>query len=279
MIKHNAARMRDLFDRMSLSQIIGLIILTAAVIISLNAERISPYDPKQRHMPFMEPSSSHILGTNDFGQDIFSQLIHATSISLQVGLLSAAIALSIGITVGVLAGYYRGWTEQALLGLTDTALLIPSLPLMIVLVAYTEPSIWIISIAIAVLAWCPTARLLHPRVMELKDSPFVLFSRSLGNSDLHIMLRHIIPNAREVIVAKFAMAVAAGMIAEASLSFLGLGDPFNLSWGGMINQAFNRGGLAMNLWWWYMAPGLAITLVVMGFIMVTKKKEEMVNWE
>lgn len=272
----------DRFDAISMlsrSQMMGFAILSFFFILSLGAGWFSPFDPNTRFTPFLTPSSDHPLGTNDFGNDILSQLIHATAISLQVGLLSAIIALTVGITVGVLAGYYRGWTEQVLLGLTDTALLVPALPLMIVLVAYTEPSLWIISVTIAALAWCPTARVLHTRTMELRETPYVLFARSLGKNDLYIILRHIIPNAKEVIGAKFAMAVTAGMIAEASLSFLGLGDPFNLSWGGIINQAFNRGGLAMNLWWWYMAPGLVITIVVVAFIMVTKGKEEEVYRE
>jgi len=252
----------------------GVAILLVFIAMSLFAEVLAPYDPEARMGAFQDPSWEHILGTNDLGNDIFSEVIYATRISLGVGLMSASIALSIGVAIGVLAGYYRGWAEQVLLGLTDTALLVPALPFTIVLVAYIEPSIWVISAAIASLGWCSTARVLHPRVMELKDSNYVLYARSLGKSDLYIITRHIIPNAWEVISVKFSLAVGTGMLAEASLSFLGLSDPFNQSWGGIINKAFTRGGLAMDLWWWYIVPGLLIGTMILAFMMIANVERD-----
>ncbi|MDD1772963.1 MAG: ABC transporter permease [Methanomassiliicoccales archaeon] len=253
---------------------VGLAILAVFLAISLFAEALAPYDPEARMGAFRDPSWEHILGTNDLGNDIFSEVVYATRISLGVGLLSACIALTIGVTIGVLAGYYRGWAEQLLLGLTDTALLVPALPFTIVLVAYIEPNIWVISAAIASLGWCSTARVLHPRVMELKDSNFVLYVRSLGKRDLYIITKHIIPNAWEIISVKFSLAVGTGMLAEASLSFLGLSDPSNQSWGGIINKAFTRGGLAMDLWWWYIVPGLLIGLMILAFMMISNVERD-----
>lgn len=252
----------------------GLFLLALFIAVAILAPAISPYDPGERMGPFRSPSWEHPLGTNDLGNDIFSEVIYATRISLGVGLMSAVIALSLGMGVGVLAGYYRGWPEQLLLGLTDTALLVPALPFTIVLVAYTEPNIWLISGAIASLGWCSTARVLHPRVMELKESNYVLYARSLGKGDLYIITRHILPNAWEVISVKFALAVGMGMLAESSLSFLGLSDPSNQSLGGIINKAFTRGGLAMDLWWWYIVPGLLIGAMILAFMMAANVERD-----
>lgn len=252
----------------------GLVVLGFFVFVAIFAEWVAPYGPKERFGAFLLPSWEHILGTNDLGRDIFTEVIYATRISLVVGFMSAIMALLVGVTVGVLAGYYRGWPEQLLLGLTDTALLIPALPFTIVLVAYVEPSIWVISAAIAALMWCSTARVLHPRVMELKETGFVMYARQLGKSDPYIITKHIIPNSWEVISAKFAMAVGVGMLAEAALSFLGLGDPYTLSWGGIINQAFTRGGLAMDMWWWYLPPGFLIGIMVLTFILIANVRRD-----
>lgn len=247
---------------------LGLSIITALLFIALTAQWLSPHDPYAIGTPFLPPSGDHLLGTNDIGQDIFSQLLHATRMSLAVGFVSALVSLLIGVTVGVVAGYYRGMVEQIMLSLTDTVILIPGLPFMIILAAYLTPGLWTTSMAIAIIGWCGTARVLHPRVMQLKGTYYVMAARSMGRSDAYIIFKHILPNSREVIAAKFILAVGAGMLAEASLSFIGLGDPLNLSWGGIINTAFTRGGLAMDLWWWYLAPGLMITITVLAFILV-----------
>jgi len=252
----------------------GVLVLSIFIIAAIMAPLLAPYDPDDRMGPFRSPSWEHPLGTNDLGNDILSEVLYASRISLGVGLMSAVIALSFGVGVGVLAGYYRGWLEQLLLGLTDTALLVPALPFTIVLVAYTEPNIWIISAAIASLGWCSTARVLHPRVMELKDSNFVMYARSLGKGDLYIIFKHVLPNAWEVISVKFALAVGTGMLAESSLSFLGLSDPTNQSLGGIINKAFTRGGLAMDLWWWYLVPGLLIGLMILAFMMAANVERD-----
>jgi peptide/nickel transport system permease protein len=203
------------------------------------------------------------------GEDILSQVIRGTTISMEIGLISAAISIGVGVTVGILAGYYRGVLEQFLLAVTDAFIIIPSLPLTIVLIAYTEPTSTIIIFAISVLAWCPMARVVHPRVASIMNSPFVLASKMLGKSDSYILVNHIIPNCWNIISAKFALAVGAGMLAEASLSFIGLGDRFSISWGTIVNQAFRQGALFMGYWWWYLIPGLMICIAVLAFLMLT----------
>lgn len=246
----------------------GLAIVLILCFVAIFAEWLAPYAPSDRVDALLPPSWEHLLGTNNMGQDVLSQVIRGTTLSVEIGLMSAVVSIGIGVTIGILAGYYRGWLEQFLLAITDAFIIIPGLPLMIVLVAYTESSALMIVFSISILAWCPMARVIHPRVMAIMDSSFVAASKLLGKSDLFILVHHIIPNCWEIITAKFAMAVGAGMLAEASLSFMGLGDRFSTSWGTIVNEAFRYGALLMGYWWWYLMPGLLICISVLAFIML-----------
>ena len=251
---------------------VGLAIVAALVFIAVFDGFVAPFTMSERFETFLHPTWGHLLGTNDLGQDIFSELIYSSRASLSVGFLSAFISVSLGVLVGVAAGYYRGKVEQVLLAMTDAVIIIPGLPLMILMVAYFEPSIVTTSIAISMLGWCGMARILHPKVMNLKEQPFVLSAKALGKSDWYILLKHILPNTRNVISAKLALAVGGGMLAEASLSFMGLGDPLNPSWGAMMNDAFTYGAIPYNLWWWYMAPGCMIMISIMAFMLISSNR-------
>jgi peptide/nickel transport system permease protein len=163
--------------------------------------------------------------------------------------------------------------EELVMATSDVVLLVPGLPLMIILAAYLSPSMWNIVLAVGLLWWCSTARVVHSRVLQLREMPFVEAARALGGKDRYIMLNHILINTKEVIYAKFALSVASAMLTEASLSFLGLGDPLNISWGEMIHFAFSRGGFANDMWWWYLPPGLMICASVLGFVMIAMEPE------
>jgi peptide/nickel transport system permease protein len=247
----------------------GLAIITCLVLVAIFAPCIAPYDPTITGTSYQGISSAHLLGTNDMGQDVFSELLYASRVSLAVGFLSAAISLAIGVAVGLFSGYYRGWVEELLMGTTDVFLLIPGLPLMIALAAYLSPSMWNIIWVVGLLWWCSMARVVHSRVLQVREMQFVESTRALGYSSLYILFKHVLVNTKDLIFAKFALAVASAMISEASLSFLGLGDPLNISWGEMIHFAFSRGGFANDMWWWYLPPGLMICLCVIGFILPT----------
>lgn len=251
----------------------GIGILLILILIAISASYIAPHDPKQTGIPYQSPSAEHLLGTNDIGQDVFSELLYASRISLVVGFLAAVISIVIGVAVGLFAGFYRGWVEEILMGTTDIFLLIPGLPLMIILAAYLNPSMWNIIIVVGLLWWCGTARVVHARVLQVREMPFIESTRALGYSNWYIMFRHVLLNTKEVILAKFSLAVASAMLSEASLSFLGLGDPLNISWGEMIHFAFSRGGFANDMWWWYLPPGLMICVTVLGFIMLTMESK------
>ena len=254
-------------------KLIGLSILSLFLVMAIFAPIIAPNDPRETRTPYQPPSQEHYLGTNDIGQDILSELIYASRVSLTIGFLAGLISVTIGATLGILAGYYRGGMEELVMATSDVVLLVTGLPLMIILAAYLSPSMWNIVLAVGLLWWCSTARVVHSRVLQLREMPFVEAARSLGGGDGYIMLNHILINTKEIIYAKFALAVASAMLTEASLSFLGLGDPLNISWGEMIHFAFSRGGFANDMWWWYLPPGLMICACVLGFAMISMEPE------
>lgn len=247
----------------------GVLMLLALSLMAIFAPHIAPHDPRQTGIPYQAPSFEHLLGTNDLGQDIFSELIYAARVSLMVGFFAGIISLVVGVAVGVFAGYFRGWTEELLMGTTDVFLLIPGLPLMIMLAAYLNPSMWNIIVVVGLLWWCSTARVVHTRVLQVREMQFIESTRALGFSDLYIIIKHVLVNTNDIIYAKFSLAVASAMLSEASLSFLGLGDPLNISWGEMTYFAFIRGGFANDMWWWYLPPGLMICISILGFLMLT----------
>ena len=247
----------------------GVAILLFLSLMAVLAPYIAPHNPRQTGIPYQGPTSEHLLGTNDLGQDVFSELIYAARVSLVVGFLAGAISIVVGVFVGVFAGFFRGWAEEALMGTTDVFLLIPGLPLMIILAAYLSPSMWNIILVVGLLWWCSTARVVHSRVLQIREMQFIESTRALGYSDVYIVFRHVLVNTKDIIYAKFSLAVASAMLSEASLSFLGLGDPLNISWGEMIHFAFSRGGFANDMWWWYLPPGLMICISVLGFILLT----------
>lgn len=254
--------------------LIGLTLLLLFLLLAVFAPFIAPFDPWEPGRPFLLPSAEHLLGTNDIGQDILSELVYGTRISLFVGFFAAFVSVAIGTLVGLFSGYLRGAADEVLMGLTDIVLIIPALPLMIILAAHTSPNIWNIIIVIGALWWTSTARVVRSRVLQLREMPFVEAARGLGASDAYIVFRHILPNTLQVISAKFILAVAGAMLTEASLSFLGLGDPLQKSWGMMLNYAFSRGGFINGYWWWYLPPGICISLAVLSFVLMGFGLEE-----
>jgi peptide/nickel transport system permease protein len=238
------------------------------VVLALGADIIAPHGPWERFDPYLEPSASHWLGTNDLGHDILSELIHGSRVSLLVGFGAAVLATVIGLCIGLFAGYYKGTPDEVLTGITDVFLMIPRIPLVILLAAFLKPSYWIIALVIGLLWWTSTARVVRSKSLQVSEMNFVLSSKCLGFSNVHIIFTDIFPNIIQIVIPKFMLTVAAAMITEASLSFLGLGDPSMKSWGMMINFAFTKGGLVNELWWWFIPPGLCITFFVYTVVLL-----------
>ena len=246
----------------------GAVVLSLMILTALLASLITPHDPWQYHQAFLPPSLMHLLGTNDVGQDIFSELILAGRVSLGVGFLAALIATITGVAVGILAGFRRGILDEILMGLTDVVLIIPGLPLVILISVYLGPGLLNIALVIGFILWPATARVIRSRVLSLREAGYVESSRALGAGDWWIMQRHVLPNVLPLIVAKFVLTLAAAMLIEASISFLGLGDPSAKSWGMMLHYAFSRGGFIREMWWWYLPPGLLIGLAIFALNLI-----------
>jgi peptide/nickel transport system permease protein len=250
--------------------------LVIILVIAVFAPLLAPYDPDEMSWtPFQTPSCEHPLGTDDMGKDLYSQLLYASRISLMVGFAAATVSIAIGVTVGLVAGYMRGWVEDFLMGITDLFLLIPGFPLMILVSAYLGSGIVNIILVIAVRWWCSTARVVHSRVLQVREQSFIESTKSMGFTRPYIMLRHVLRNAKDAIVAKWSLSIASAMMAEAGMAFLGLGDPYQISWGGMISKAFNRGGFAMDLWWWYIAPGALICVCATAFFLISMREQRL----
>lgn len=258
---------------------LGIFIFSIFLLVAISADIISPYSPWERFEPYSSPSTDHLLGTNDIGNDILSELFHGTRVSLIVGFGASIIATVIGTLIGLSSGYYRGLIDEILMAITDISLMIPRIPLIIVLAALLRPSFVIIMLLIGLLWWPNIARVVRSLTLQIRDSPFILSSKSLGFKDRHIILSDIMPNIFYVIIPKFMLTIASAMISEASISFLGLGDPTMKSWGMMLNFAFMKGALINEMWWWYLPPGLCIVGVVFSLMIIGFALEEKENTE
>jgi peptide/nickel transport system permease protein len=273
-IRSMIGSMSESIGALSGSSKIGLALFVLFLIVAVFAGAVAPYDPWLRFSPFMPPGFAHPLGTNDLGNDILSELIFGTRVSLIVGFGAAFMATIIGTVVGLLSGYFRGLADELLMGLTDVFLMIPQIPLIIVLAAFLRPSFWMTALLMGCLWWTSTARVVRSRTLQVREMSYVESATSLGFSHPHIIFTDVLPNILHVIMPKFLLAIASALIAEASISFLGLGDPTMKSWGMMINFAFTRGGFINGYWWWYLPPGLCITLFVLSVVLMGSSLED-----
>jgi peptide/nickel transport system permease protein len=260
---------------------IGLYILIFFGAIALLAPVISSsrgLDPTLVNGPLLAgPSVHYPLGTDDLGRSILTMTIWGSRISLLVGLFATLITMLIGSLVGIVAGYRGGWADAVLMRVTDWGLVIPWLALAIVLASILGPSLWTIIIVIGVTSWPSTARVVRAQVLTLKERPYVERARALGAGDWHLITRHILPNVFPVIFANTILIVAIAILSETTLSFLGLGDPLHVSWGTILEFAYDAGATSLGAWWWLVAPGLCIVLVVLAFTMCGYALDDILN--
>jgi peptide/nickel transport system permease protein len=227
--------------------------------------------------PLQAPSLEFPFGTDDLGRSVFTLTLWGARISLLVGLFATLISVLIGSVVGVVAGYFGRWTETVLMRLTDWFLVIPFLPLAIVLASILGRSLLIIILVIGVTSWPSTARIVRAQVLSVKTRPYVERARALGASNWHLTTRHILPNVGPIIFANTVLLVAIAILSETTLSFLGLGDPLSISWGTVLEAAFDSGAATAGNWWWLVPPGVAIVLVVLAFTMCGYALDEILN--
>ncbi|MBA2442596.1 MAG: ABC transporter permease [Rubrobacter sp.] len=252
-----------------------LLFLTAAVLAPL----LAPYDPTLRTAePFEAPSLAHPLGANDVGQDILSELIFASRLSLTVGFVTAGLATVLGVTVGLLSGYLRGAVDGVLMRGVDVVLSLPFLPLMIVLAAFLGQNTTNLILVIGFLIWARPARLIRSQVLSVRESGHVQAARAMGATHGYVMLRHILPRITPLTAAQFVRAANVSIMLEASLAFLGLGDPFQKSWGAILFYANARSAFLTDAWlWWVLPPGLCIAAVVVSFAFLGYAVEERID--
>ncbi len=247
----------------------GIIIVGAFVVIALFAPWIAPYSPfALSGRAYLPPSWKHVLGTDDLGEDIFSQLIFGTRGSLLIGVCAGAIATFVGTGIGLVAGYYSGRLGEGLMRLTDVVLVLPLLPLLIVIASIFPSSIWLVIGVIGLLSWPSMARVIRSQTLTLKARPFVDASRLNGMNDFEIMLNVLLPNMIPLVVLYSVFAIVTAVVVEAGLDFIGLGSINNLSWGIMLFFALSRNALIRGAWWWFVFPGAMIAVLGIGFIML-----------
>ncbi|MBW1997880.1 MAG: ABC transporter permease [Deltaproteobacteria bacterium] len=246
--------------------VFGLVVVLVMISAVIFAPFIAPYGPRERiGSPYESPGWKHLLGTNDMGVDLFSELLYAGRVSLFVGLVAASFLVLTGSIVGMISGYLGGIVDSILMRIADLVLVLPRLPLMVVIAAYLGPGMWTIIFAFFIVGWAPLARQLRAQILSLKEMTFVEASKATGASTPHIIVSHILPNVFGIIVANFVMDIMYAILAEAGLSFLGLGDPTHKSWGVMLYFAQIQGGFLRGAWWWVFPPGLCISIVCCSF--------------
>lgn len=256
--------------------LIGAGLLVGFTLVALLAPVLAPYDPDaQTGGPFAGPSTAHLLGTNDVGQDILSELIVGTRISMTVGVLSAIIAVLVGGGVGLVAGLFRGWSDSVLMRLVDITLALPFLPLLIVLSVFLGRSLITTTLVIAAVIWAQPARVIRSQTLSIRERAHVEVARAMGAGPLQLLSQHIAPGVSPLLIAQFVRAANVAILLQASLAFLSLGDPTNKSWGTMLYYANSRGAFLTDAWlWWVVPTGLAISLVVVAFAFVGYALEE-----
>ena len=263
--------------------LLGLATLAFFLILTAFGPNIAPYDPeKTNYLPngspaiLAPPSWEHWFGTDLIGKDILSQVITGAATSVYVGVITAIVSVVIGTTVGLVAGYYGGIVDEVLMRATDTIYGIPFLPFVIVVVTVLNPTLPTIILAIALISWRTTARVIRSEVLTVKERAYVEAARVIGESNRRIIHNHVLPQVMPLSMYYTAMNMGWAILAETSISFLGFGDAHRESWGAVLYMA--RYANAMRYaWWWVVPPGMFIVLLVLSTFLVGRAIEEVVN--
>jgi len=259
----------------------GVLLLVFVLLLSLFGPMIFKFDPRQVATTAQEllqpPSAQHWLGTDELGRDVFRATLAGSRISLLVGLLATVISILVGALIGLAAGYYPGLAGNILMRITDFFLVLPLLPLIIILAAIFGQNFLITILVIGLTSWPSTARIVRSQVISLRERQFIERIRSLGADDLRVIVVHILPNVLPLIYANTVLVIAGSILAEATLAFLGLGDPVRVSWGTMLHFAFVSGAAGRGAWWYLIPPGVGIVLVVLGFVLTGHTLDTILN--
>jgi peptide/nickel transport system permease protein len=263
------------------SGLIGVLVLIAFIGLALLAPVfIHPSDLSVTHAtgPLLAPpQKGYPLGTDQAGRSVLDLVIWGSRTSLTIGLLATALSMILGAGIGLIAGHSQGPIGRMLMHVTDWFIALPGLPLAIALAAVLGQGTASITIAIAVTSWTVTARLVRAQTLAVEARPFIERARALGATDTQIITRQVLPNVMPLILVTSTLTVASAILSEATLTFLGLGDPTSVSWGTMLNTAFMQGAVTAGAWWYLIPPGIAILVIVLGFTLVGRAVEHVLN--
>lgn len=259
--------MKDTWKRFKQNRFafVSFLFIALILVVALFAKWIVPYDPyfMDSSSPLTSPNAQHWFGTDQFGRDIFSRILYGTQISLKVGLIAVGFSLFFGTIIGIVAGYFGGKIDQVLSRITDVLFAFPDILLALVIMAILGPSLTNLMIAIGIVYTPIFARIARGAVLSIRDSLYIEAARSMGVNSFQIMLRHILPNSLAPLIVQVTLSFAFAILAEAALSFLGLGvSPDTPSWGIMLSEAKDWMEIS---WWTAIFPGVAITLAVLSF--------------
>lgn len=261
----------------------GMIILGFFLLVAAFSPWIAPHDPMETlmrpdgTMARMDPPSlAFPFGTDRMGRDILSQVIIGSRVALFVGILSAVMVVFIGTNVGLISGYYGGKIDDLLMRITDIVYGVPFLPFAVILIALLGPGLPNVILAIVLITWRTTARVVRAQVLTLKQRAFIDAARVAGASNLRIIYMHLAPNVLPISFVYAAINMGWAILTEASISFLGYGDPLLISWGKILFNAYVAQAVTV-AWWWVMAPGIAIVLLVLSGFFISRAYEEIIN--
>lgn len=251
----------------------AVIALTAPLTVGADVQNVTDATGK----PMEAPSGQFWFGTDQFGRDLFGLVLWGSRISLTVGLLAAVLSVLIGAVIGITAGHFRGAYATVIMRVTDWFLVMPTLVLAIALATVLSRSMSTIILAIGVTTWPTTARLVRAQTLAVEARPYIERAKALGGGHAHIMTRHVLPNVMPLVLAQTTLGISNAILSEATLAFLGLGDPTTTSWGGLLQDAREAGAVSSGHWWYLVPPGLAIAAVALAFTLCGRAVESVLN--
>jgi peptide/nickel transport system permease protein len=263
------------------SGLAGLAILAVFVLLALTAPLLFSAD----HLKVTEatgevlapPTAGFPLGTDESGRSVLALVVWGARVSLLVGIAATVISMAIGTLVGIGSGHFGGALGSVLERVTDWFLVIPFLPLAIALATVLGSSLLNVIVVIGITSWPGTARLVRAQTLSVEARPYLERARVLGGGHWHQMSRHVLPNVMPLVLANTTLTVAIAILSETTLSFLGLGDPFRVSWGSMLDSAFSNGAISAGAWWYLLPPGLCVVAVVLAFTLVGRALENVLD--
>ena len=260
------------------TSLVGIVIIAIFVAVALLAPWIAPYSTSQQTCAvFAPPSAAHPFGCDDGGIDVLSLVMAGGRISIFVGLVAAVISIVIGAVFGILSGYFGGWVDTVLMRITDYFIVIPQIVLMIVVAAVWGPSLNHVILVIGLLMWTSTARVIRAQVKTLRERAAVRRVEAIGAGNVRIIVRHILPQLGPLLIANIVLAITVAIFNETALAFLGLSDPVAITWGTIMEHAFDRNAISTGAWWAIVPAGVAVAVFIVGCYLVGNAIEDALN--